>query len=239
MRVFQPSVPRIAVFECGPLLTWRWSGPTRVVRRHGERPALTSGLVDAASNRGISGSPISPEHPLETARRVRSRHLWSVDGGADLVDVGDRPSGWCVVEVELQLEVLWPPLRLPGALASVPFLELPSALLVGPLHEGGSLSLSRGLQRSGFLNRADEFLVADRLTMKPPAAHHFFLLLGNGQEGGGRPRRPASRSGDWADFRSGREVMTHSWPRPPSGVPPCSPRQTPGRSWAPAPPKAA
>jgi len=47
-------------------------------------------------------------------------------GGGDLVDVGDRTSGWCAVE----LEVLSPPPRLPAALASVRFLEVPSALLV-------------------------------------------------------------------------------------------------------------
>src|SRR5437867_1217978 len=109
MRVFQPSVPRITVFECGPLLTWRRAGLTRVVRRRGGRRALTSGLGDAASNRGIFGSPIRSEHPLEATRRVRSRDLWSVDGGGDLVDVGDRTSGRCAVEVELELEVLWPP----------------------------------------------------------------------------------------------------------------------------------
>jgi hypothetical protein len=163
MRVFQPSVPGITVFECGPLLTWRRAGPTRVVRRRGGRRTLTSGLVDAAGNRGISGSPIRSEHPLEATRRIRSGEGWSLDRGGDLVDVKDRPPGWCAVEVEheLELEVLSPPLRLPGALASVRFLELPSALFVVPLHEGGSLSLSSGLQRSDFLNRADKFLVAD------------------------------------------------------------------------------
>jgi len=139
MRRFQPSVPKIAVFECGPLLTWRRAGPTRVVRRRGGRRALTSGLVDAASNRRISGSPIRSEHALEATRRVSSREVWSVDGGGGLVDVRDGTSGWCAVEVELELEleleVLSPPLRLPGALASVRFLELPSALLVVPLHE--------------------------------------------------------------------------------------------------------
>jgi len=136
MRVFRPSAPRITVFECGPLLTWRRTGPTRVVRRRGGRRALTSGLVDAASNRGISGSPIRSEHPLEATRRVRSRDVWGVEGGGDLVEVGDRTSGWCDLEVELELEVLSPPLHLPGALASVRFLKLPSALLVVALHEG-------------------------------------------------------------------------------------------------------
>src|ERR1700694_3570762 len=136
MLVFQPSLPRITVVECGPLLTWRRAGPTRVVHRRGGRRALTSGLVDAASNRGISGSPIRSEHALEGTRRVSSRDIWSVDGGDALVDAGDRSSGWYAVEVDLELGVVSPPLRLPGALASVRFLELPSALLVVPLHEG-------------------------------------------------------------------------------------------------------
>ena len=94
MLVFQPSLRRITVVECGPLLTCRRAGPTRVVRRRGGRRALTSGPVDAASNRGISGSPISSEHPLETARRVSSHDVLSGDGGRDLVAVGYRMSGW-------------------------------------------------------------------------------------------------------------------------------------------------
>jgi hypothetical protein len=135
MLVFQPSLRRITVVECGPLLTGRRAGPTRVVRRRGRRRALTSGFVDAASNRRISGSPIRSEHALEATRRVSSRDVWSVDGGGGLVDVRDGTAGWCAVEVKLELEVLSPPLRLPGALASLRFLELPSALLVVPLHE--------------------------------------------------------------------------------------------------------
>jgi hypothetical protein len=185
MRRFQPSVPQITVFECGPPLTWRRAGPTRVVSRRRGRHALTSGLVDAVSNRWISGSPIRSEHLLEATRRVRSSDVWNVDGGGDLVDVGDRTSGWCAVEVELELEVLSPPLRMPGALASVRFLELPSPVRLAQRGFGGCLGLSSGLRRSKSLNRADEYLVADRLTLKPCAARHFFRLLGNGQDGGG------------------------------------------------------
>jgi hypothetical protein len=136
MLVYQPSVPRITVFECGPLLAFRRARPTRVVHRRGGRRALTSGPVNAASNRGISGSPVRSKHPLEATRRVRSRDVWSVDGGGEPVDVGDRTLGWGAVEVELELEVLSRPLGLPGALASARVLELPSALLLVLLHEG-------------------------------------------------------------------------------------------------------
>jgi hypothetical protein len=59
-----------------------------------------------------------------------------VDGGGELVEVGDRTLGRRAVEVKLELEVLSLPLRLPGALASARFLELPSALLIVLLHEG-------------------------------------------------------------------------------------------------------
>src|SRR5437773_9837352 len=40
MRVFRPSAPRITVFECGPLLTWRRTGPTRLARQR-PGPALS------------------------------------------------------------------------------------------------------------------------------------------------------------------------------------------------------
>src|SRR5437879_616110 len=94
------------LWEGGPLLTSRRRGATRVVRRCGGRRALTSGLVDAGSNRGISGSPIRSEHRLEAARRVRSREAWDVDGGGNLVEVGDRTSSWCELQAELELDVL-------------------------------------------------------------------------------------------------------------------------------------
>ncbi len=206
MLVFQPSLRRITVVECGPLLTCRRAGPTRVVRRRGGRRALTSGLVDAASNRRISGSPIRSEHALEATRRVSSREVWSVDGGGGLVDVRDGTSGWCAVEVELELEleVLSPPLRLPGALASVRFLELPRALLVIPLHET-------------LCSACWEWPGRRRAAVARPGHH-----------------RPVT-----GRTSGGREVMTHSWRRLASEVATCSPKQTPGRSWAPAPPAAA
>src|SRR3984893_12380204 len=122
MLVYQPSVSRIAVFECGPLLAFRRTRPTRVVRRRSGRRALT-GPVNTASNRWISGSPVRSKHPLEATRRVRSRHVWSVDGGGEPVDVGDRTLSWSAVEVELELEVLSRPPGRPGALASARVLE--------------------------------------------------------------------------------------------------------------------
>jgi hypothetical protein len=67
---------------------------------------------------------------------------------------------------------------------------------------GGSLSLSGGLQRSDFLNRTDEFRVADRLTLKPAPAHPLLRLLGMARaDEGRRTPAPLHQGPDGADFR--------------------------------------
>src|ERR1700730_9212475 len=210
MLVYQPSVSRIAVFECGPLLAFRRTRPTRVVRRRWGRRPLT-GPVNTASNRGISGSPVRSKHPLEATRRVRSRDVWSVDGGGEPVDVGDRTLSWGAVEVGLELEVLSRPLGLPGAFASARVLELPSALLLVLLHEGTEPSAPPA-RRLAAAQASPRSAMRKRVVARPVTTVRYL----------GGPR--------WT------EVMAHSWPRLPSEVPTCSLQQTPGRSWAPAPP---